>query len=98
MADNIGIKRQSIEIQEGETRTIEIAPPYSGILSITCTTYIGYSFFYIRGYGAGSSRNSVVPLTTGGVTDSIEFTYSSDISGFVIKNNTSKATINIFLF
>lgn len=98
MAGQIGIKRRYIEIQEGETRTIEITPPYSGILSITSTTYIGYSLFYIRGYGSGSSRNSVIPLTTEGITDSMVFTYSSDMSGFIVKNNTSKATINIFIF
>lgn len=28
VAGQIGIKRQIIEIQEGETRTIEITPPY----------------------------------------------------------------------
>lgn len=98
MAGQIGIKRQIIEIQEGETRTIEITPPYSGILSITSTTYVGYSLFYIRGYGSGSARNSVIPLTTEGITDNMEFSFLNDMSGFVVKNNTSKATINIFLF
>ena len=98
VAENIGIKRMSIEIQEGATRTIEIEPPYSGILSITSTTYAGYSLFYIRGYGSGPSRNSVIPLTTGGVTDYMEFSHSSDMSGFIVKNNTSNAIIKILLF
>lgn len=98
VANNLGIKRMSIEVQEGETKTIEMAPPYSGIMSITCTTYVGYSLFYVRGYGSGSARNSVTPLTTGGITDNMEFSFLNDMSGFVVKNNTAKATINIFLF
>lgn len=95
----MGVEVHHNGIAAGGSLTKTFIGEYRGLLCITNTSYIGYSLFLVRGYGDGSSRNSVVPLTTDGITDAFEFSFFDSSIGFLVKNNlTTNVSSNLLLF